>query len=446
MLVISSEPVGEQMAGPAIRSLELARALAARCEVTLAAPPRSSAEDEPFALLEAGLIDFDALLGAIARHDVVVAQRLPAQLLRHVRRLPVRYVADLYNPIVMELLEALGGGDGSTRAMRRTSLVVLAQCAAADFIVCASERQRDLWLGALGVAGLIDPGAYRLDPTYRHFIDVVPFGIPERPPRPAPVLKGVWPGIEAEDSVLLWGGGIWRWLDALTPIRAVERLTGEGRRVHLFFLGVDRPSVEPSAVPTTAAEAVAYARERGLEGRFVHFKPGWTPYEERDPYLLEADVGVSAHHDHLEARFSFRTRVLDYLWAGLPVVTTSGDSIGDLVDQHGLGASVAPEEADAFASACASLLDDSALRGEAAARVRELAPRLRWSEVARPLLDYCVEARERPPARKDRAVLALATFGQYPVLASQLRSTHGPGEVLRRMGRYVRRAIRHGSA
>jgi glycosyltransferase involved in cell wall biosynthesis len=445
VLVISSEAVGERMAGPAIRALELARALASRCEVTLAAPPGSAVDDAPFELLPAGLADFDALVGAVARHDVVVAQRLPAQLLRHVRRLPVRYVADLYNPLMMEVLEAVGESGAPRRdgTVRRAALSVLAQCAAADYIVCASEKQRDLWLGGMGVAGLIDADSYGYDPTYRSFIDVVPFGVPERPPRSAgPVLKGVWPGIGPEDRVLLWGGGVWRWLDALTPIRAVERLAGEGLPVHLFFLGVDRPSVEPASVPSSAAEAIAYAHERGLEGRCVHFKPGWTPYAERAAYLLDSDLGVSAHRDHLEARFSFRTRVLDYLWAGLPVVTSAGDAIGDLVEREALGVAVAPGDDAGFAAACAELLDPGR-REEAAGRARALAPSLRWSEAIRPLLDYCVAFRERPVPRRDPAVLALATFGQYPALAAHLRETRGAAEVARRVGRYLARSVRH---
>ena len=58
----------------------------------------------------------------------------------------------------------------------------------------------------------------------------MPFGLSARPPvHERAVLKGVWPGIGADDQVLLWGGGIWRWLDPLTPIRAMERLTAEGR-------------------------------------------------------------------------------------------------------------------------------------------------------------------------------------------------------------------------
>jgi hypothetical protein len=42
-------------------------------------------------------------------------------------------------------------------------------------------------------------------------------------------------------------------------------------------------------------------------------------------------VGVSTHRDHLETRLSFRTRMLDYIWAGLPIVCTDGDHFASLV-------------------------------------------------------------------------------------------------------------------
>ena len=45
VLVMSGEPVGGAMAGPAIRALELARVLAAHCQVTLAAPGPSRIDD-----------------------------------------------------------------------------------------------------------------------------------------------------------------------------------------------------------------------------------------------------------------------------------------------------------------------------------------------------------------------------------------------------------------
>ena len=293
-------------------------------------------------------------------------------------------------------------------------------------------------------SGVRDFERYRVDPTFRAFVDVVPFGLPAEPPqRHAQVLKGVWPAIGADDQVLLWAGGVWRWLDALTPIRALERLRAKRPSVHLVFLGTGRPALEPGDVPTSDAEAVRFARERGLEGRCVHFNPGWVPYEERGAYLVEADVGVCAHQDHLEARFSFRTRVLDHFWAGLPSVVSSGDSIGDLVERRGLGSAVAPGDDEAFATALAGLLDDGERHAAATRRVRELAPSLQWSECARPLVRFCLQPDRHPRRRPPRGALARATFGQYPDVLASLREHGGLGEAARALPRHLARALRH---
>ena len=445
VLFVSAEPVGAAMAGPAIRVVELARALAAHCDVTVAAPAPSDPAAVPGRLLEAGLSDFEALLTAMREHDVLVAQRLPPQLLRYAARLPLRFVADLYNPQMIEVLEAAGdGGNGGESSSRRAWRSMLGQCAVADLVICASEQQRDLWLGGMALNGLVDPERYRADPTFRSFVDVVPFGLPDEPPRQhAPVIKGVWPGIEPDDRVLLWAGGIWRWLDALTPIRAVERLRAERPSVHLVFMGTGRPALEPGDVPTGADEAMRFARERGLEGRCVHFNPGWVTYADRGAYLLEADVGVCAHHDHLESRFSFRTRVLDHFWAGLPSVVSSGDSMGDLVDRRGLGSAVASGDDETFAAAVANLLDDAERRVAVRGRVRELAPAFRWSKCARPLVTFCSAPDARPRRRPPRGALARATFGQYPEVLASLREHGGLAEAARAVPRHVARTLRH---
>jgi glycosyltransferase involved in cell wall biosynthesis len=444
VLVLSSEPVGERMAGPAIRALEVARALArAGHTMTLAAPAPSELPDDAVTLLEAGFADFDRLLAAAADHDVLVAQELPAQMLRHVRRLPIRLVADLYNPRPMEVLEAVR--DRSRAAQRRAqalaTLTTLAMCAAADFIVCASEKQRDLWLGGLVLHGLIALDRYRADPSLRSLIDVVPFGLPaEEPQRSgAPVLKGAWPGIGPSDRVLLWGGGIWNWLDAITCIDAVARLGDLDPPVHLVFQGIDRPGLEPVDAISGTPRALAHAESLGLLGRRVHVNRGWVPYAQRAAWLLEADLGVSAHHDHLEARFSFRTRVLDYLWAGRPVVATAGDALADLVEARGLGRTVPPEDADAFAGACRALLEDRGAWEAAAERIAALAPTLTWAKAVEPLAAFCAHPHRREPRRVRIAAL---TAAQYPPMIPETLERHGPAELAKKMGRLASRAVR----
>jgi glycosyltransferase involved in cell wall biosynthesis len=425
------------MAGPAIRALELARALAVRCEVTLAAPGRMRVDG--LARLDAGLSDYDALLEAARAHDVVVAQLLPPRLLTRVARLPTRLAVDFYNPTVIEVLEGTRGRPAPSRSRLRAIVVAAATAhlAAADFIACASERQRDLWLGAMAVSGLLDAEGEARDPALRSRIDVVPFGIPEQPPEAA-AGGGLRDRLEipAHHRVLVWGGGIWDWLDATTPIRAMAGLPED---VHLVFLGAKRPAMAERDVHPAGAAAVALARELGLEGRRVHFNEGWVPYAERGAWLREADVGVSAHPNHLETRFAFRTRILDYLWAGLPVVTTGGDELGDRVGRDGLGRTVATGDPEAFAAACRAVLADPE---PSRARVRAIAPELTWKRAIGPLERFCESGSVRPPSLPRHRALRRATIAQYPAIAREALATDGAPFLVRKLGRNLDRALR----
>jgi glycosyltransferase involved in cell wall biosynthesis len=175
---------------------------------------------------------------------------------------------------------------------------------------------------------------------------------------------------------------VWNWLDPLTVIRAVERLARPD--VRLVFLGTQRP--EPARVAMDQqVRAMALARKLDLLGRTVFFIEGWVPYAELGSYLLEADAGVAAHADDLETRYAFRTRLLDCIWAGLPIVTTGGDSLSELVQARGLGRAVRPGDVDGFAAALANVLDTdrSSFAGAMAAARHEL----EWPRVVEPLAE-----------------------------------------------------------
>ena len=168
-------------------------------------------------------------------------------------------------------------------------------------------------------------------------INVVPFGISdEHPTATRKVLKGVVPGIGEDDKVILWGGGVYNWFDPLTLIHAVDRLRTRVPDVRLFFMGMKHPNPSVPAMQM-ASRTRRLAQDLGLVGEYVFFNEEWVAYTERQNFLLEADIGVSTHLDHVETAFSFRTRILDYLWTSLPIVATSGDSFADLIEHHGLG-------------------------------------------------------------------------------------------------------------
>jgi hypothetical protein len=421
VLVVSAEPVGERMAGPAIRAYELARALAETCDVTITAPAPSTAD---LPLIEAGMADVEALVAATREHDIVVAQELPPVVLA---RLETRLVADLYNALVVEMLE----GGAARPTQRRIAARTLAMCAAADLILCANERQRDLLIGGMALHGLLDPETYARDPTLRSLVAVVGFGLPDGVPRATGALRAAFPAIGETDRVLLWGGGVWDWLDPETPLRALERLDPS---VHLVMMGLGRPGLEASGQGAAGQRFLQAAA--GVPR--VHVNAGWVPYAERGAWLAEADLAVSAHRDHLEARYAHRTRLLDALWAGLPVVTTRGDAIAELVQGERLGAAVAPGDVEGYADACARLLGPDG--AGARTRVAAIAPQLRWSVLARPLVEWCGSPPPRRRVRRD--VVRRAALSQYRWALAETLHDQGSVAAARRVGRRLRRAVR----
>jgi glycosyltransferase involved in cell wall biosynthesis len=416
------------LAGPAIRAVELGAVLAASHEVTVATtagcvgpPPASLAA--PGGRWQS--VDVAALLALASSEDVLV---LAGDVLAKHSSLAAgraAVVVDLYDPFQLEQLEqAKDLGEVRRREIVFGSVDVLAvQAALGDVFLCASSKQRDLWLGQLGAAGRLNPVAYDADPSFTGLLRVVPFGVPALPPAPAgPVLRGVVPGIGLDDDVLLWGGGIYNWFDPVTLISAVDELRRDRPTVKLVFMGALHPN--PAVATMRAAiEARAFAQERGLLGVHVFFSDsfstGWIPYEERGRYLAESTIGVSTHHDHVETAYSFRTRVLDYFWAGLPVVTTSGDELAGLVASSGAGRVVAPSDIAGLVSALGSLLADADALAAASKASAELGRRFTWTAVAQPLVDFCANPHRAPDllhaATRDEIVSRLPGARQVKV-------------------------------
>ena len=396
MLIVTDDVLTYKMAGPAIRAWQIAEALAGDHEVILATTsPTCERSSERFATESCGPPRFEQLERWC---EVVILQ---GYVLNHVpvlRRTTKVMVVDLYDPLHLETLELTREQPEPDRSTNVASSVRVLneQLTRGDFFLCASEKQRDLWLGHLSALGRINPATYEDDPSLRRLIDVVAFGLPDHPPvHTRQVLKGVIPGIADQDELVLWGGGVYDWFDPLTLIRAMDKLRSRRPSVRLYFLGVrhPNPAIEESRKLVAARRL---ARELGLMGTHVFFNEDWVPYDERQDFLLEADVGVSLHEEHVESAYSFRTRILDYLWAGLPIVATRGDGFAELIAREGLGVVVPGEDVDAVEQGLFDLLDDGPRREECRRRARQVSQEFVWSEVLRPLVEFCAAPRPAP--------------------------------------------------
>lgn len=416
VLVITPEPVSGRMAGPAIRALELSRALARDPRlgaVTLVSLSVADRADESVRVVAAQ--DAGALRALVDSVDSVVVQGdvlgLHPWLVDH----DVVLVVDAYDPYHLEQLEqARPLGERARRAVVRDCVTSLnVQFARADLVLCASPRQRDLWTGHLAALGRINPVTY--DPAHdlSGLIAVVPFGVThaDAPPRDRGVLHAHFPLIAAEDVVLLWGGGIYDWFDPVVLVRAVAAAARRVPSLRLVFMGTRHPVAGRT---NATEEAIQVAQELRVLDTHVFFHDGWVPYDERGRWFSAADIGVSTHHDHVETRYAFRTRLLDYLWSHLPVVTTGGDDLGAEMERRRVAEVVPAEDVVALTRVLERVGLDGAWRKQAAIAAAAMALDYAWDQVAKPLVDFCASPLRAPDLAMDevdRRQLGLGDHG-----------------------------------
>lgn len=415
ILIVTGDPIGVRMAGPGIRAWNMARILSREADVRLISTIGAVAITDEF---EVGVVSARQPK-EMRKHeewaDVIIVQGHALQYFPSLETTEKPLVVDIYDPLHLEQLEQ--GRDKPLKRwndqVRESTEALNHQMLLGDFFLCASERQRHFWLGQLAALGRVNAYTYSRDSELETLIATVPFGIPTDDPVSAgSAIRGQVPGIAQDDKIIIWGGGIYNWFDPETLIRAVSELSQTRPNVRLFFLGVKHPNPD---VPEMAAvsEARLLSDKLGLTGVNVFFNETWVPYEQRQNYLLDADLGVSTHFQHVETTFSFRTRILDYLWAGLPIVSTEGDSFGDLITKEGLGASVAEKDQEGLVSALDRLLFDDEEAGIARGNVQRIRREFTWEVVLQPLVEFCrnpVLAADRvtPQRKKSKAQTSLS--------------------------------------
>lgn len=427
--VLTGEVIGERLAGPAIRAIAISRALANDPgfdhEVILLA---ASVDAGVEAQVSDGGFRLDVLSDetakAASQSEIIIVQgdlldRYPA-----LAASDACVIADLYDPYHLEVLEQSAAlPPERRRATIAASVAAIGSLLArGDLFLDVGGRQRDLWTGALASAGRVNEFTYADSPDLSRLLLTVPFGVSSKPPKSASsgVLRGAIAGIGLEDVVLWWGGGIYPWFDPVTVIRATASLSAEGHPLHLVFAGSRHPN--PDVGETPAARSARDYVDKNALNEVVTFLD-WVPFADLGGYLLDADVMVSAHRDHVETRYAYRTRLLDGLWAGRPTVATGGDDLMSSIAAAGAGIEIAPGDVDGFANALRVLLDQSTRERFSSCALTH-AKGHTWEVALAPLVEWC-RAPSRAPDLKSGVALA-------PKNPSGLRRSIG--SAARRMG------------
>lgn len=196
-------------------------------------------------------------------------------------------------------------------------------------------------------------------------------------------------GLDADVPLLVYSGGCAPARGLATVVDALPALPG----VHLALVVADDDPDVPALLDR--------ARERGVGDR-VH-RTGYVPADQVTALLAGADVGLVPLLHRPNHEISLVTKYLEYLHAGLPVVTSDVREMAGFTREHRLGEVFTAGDADGLAAAVRAVLAD---RGAYAQRVRtsQAVAATAWPHQARRLLavyDAAVErAARRPPGAR----------------------------------------------
>lgn len=374
-----------------IRALEVARALAAA-----GFEPRLLVENDPGEAREAaGGVPVaaagpgrlaEAARGAAA---AVVSGHAANSWFHEVPELPC--AVDLYDPFPIENLHyAKTLGEATARHDHATLELSLSR---GDFFLCATAEQRLFYAGALFAAGRIGATNFPEDPALSRLLAVVPFGVPARAAAGDAEAGRRAIGVAGDGPVVLFGG-VYDWYDPELLLEAWPEVLGREPGAHLLFF-------ESPNLATTPQRVFARARERARAvdpgGRSILFSP-WLPYSRRADLYAACDLLVSISSEGLETELSYRTRLLDAAWGGVPAITVGGGSLAR--ELSGAGAALeCGRDAAALSAAIEAVLADEPHRGAMSDAARAFARGRAWERVVEPLAGWLRQARVDPGRR-----------------------------------------------
>lgn len=237
----------------------------------------------------------------------------------------VTLVLDCYVPIYIEV-SARDSEDVATEYINYSRDIKHFNKALArgDFFLCANEPQKHMYMGVLSALGLINPYSYK-----KHRVLVVPFGVESNVsishPR-NPYLE--LPGIDKKDFVMLWFGGLYPWFNIKPLLNAIQTYAAENKSFKFVIVGGKNPYNNHPDFVRQYETTHQFAEDTGLLGTSMHFVD-WVDFADRINWYQHADVVISINNVGEENNYSWRTRVMDYVWGEVPMITNGGDPLSN---------------------------------------------------------------------------------------------------------------------
>jgi len=289
--------------------------------------------------------------------------------------------ADLHGWVMAEaqLKAARDGDDAILAHFWRQERPVLRR---ADKISVVSEAQRMAVWGELTTVGRLNRHNVEYEMVVKIPGSVDPSRVGE-PPRDRHSLTRL---IGQDDAfVVLWSGAFNTWTDPVTLFEGLERAIAADPTIHFVATGGAIPG-HADAVFETFQARVEHSPHRSR-----YHLLGWVPAEQFAVHLAGGHLAICADFPCVETLIGVRTRLLEAMMHGLPVLMTRGTELSLELERGGAAWVVAPRDPQALADGMLAAARDrngTAAMGQQARRFveahyfveRTLAPLVQWAE------------------------------------------------------------------
>lgn len=370
----------EVLLGPDLRALEMARAAArSGLDATLFADVPAAGVRDGVRLLP--LREF-RVSRALPGERIVLSESVAARTAFLLARARVPFHVDLYGFPPAELPSIYRTWSPSARRLDRIRRAVRIQFAAghAERIYLSHPGQMAM------LAGMVSAGpqanAPELLESLSERIVYLPMGTPDfGQPGETP-----YPPELRDRPIFLFGGGMWPWFDLRCLVEAFALAGDRGSNAALFFLaGKDHTGIEANR--RLVREIRQLASDRGASGRSVFFNERDAGPSDLPGYLGFCRAGAMANASGLESSLAWRTRYLDLMAAGRPLVLAGDDPLGTMMVRAGAALGSPSGDPRALADAICRVAQDDGLATGMGAASRELGRSLGWQRTLRPFQD-----------------------------------------------------------
>ena len=245
--------------------------------------------------------------------------------------------------------EARGENDTRTHHVWKLHLASLLR---GDAFSALSRRQRHAVIGQLGAAGRLNRHTAGTD-----LVAAIPFALfpPDVPPGTD---GGRLPG---GDFTAMWCGSFNTWMDVDALVGGIAGAVTRNPRVRLMVVG--------GAIPNYHGDGFGQFQEGIRDAGIAHAVDivGWQPLGEMRRLYERCCVGLNVDRYSYEALLGSRTRIVQFVAAGLPVISTVVTELSEELRDAGL---LLPFQLGDAASLTGALLDAAGRQSELAENAR----------------------------------------------------------------------------